>query len=230
MPTLASRHHEARPGARPLRRCPARPPGRSCATSPSPRRRSATSATSSPRSSPTRPTSATRPATFLDRYGDRIIQLGTVSAPGAGAAGRLLARVPVPAAGPGRPAAAGRAASSPAARCTSPSRSPATTAGTQRGRDEPVYGAHNGPNCRGPAPPGGPGAGGTGQRRLRLRREPLPRAAAGAIAPVAMGYAGTAEERSLLNPIVAGGHGHAGLPGPRRGRPVCGGRCCAERW
>jgi phospholipid/cholesterol/gamma-HCH transport system substrate-binding protein len=66
------------------------------------------------------------------------------------------------------------------------------------GRDNPVYGAHNGPNCRGLPNPGRPapevrvndGYGGPG---------------GGFLAP--MGFAGTAEEAGVIKPLVAASTG-----------------------
>ncbi|MGC1213413.1 MAG: MCE family protein [Micromonospora sp.] len=84
----------------------------------------------------------------------------------------------------------------------------------ERGRDEPVYGAHNGPNCRGlpdphvPAPevPVTDGYDHGGERK----RDPLPvglPGSAGGPAPAAspeMGRAGTGEESALVKPLVGG--------------------------
>ncbi|WP_319460244.1 MCE family protein [Micromonospora sp. RTP1Z1] len=82
----------------------------------------------------------------------------------------------------------------------------------ERGRDEPVYAAHDGPNCRGlpdpPVPaPEVPVADGYDYGRTRTRA-PLPVGApAGADAPAAgpaMGRAGTGEESALVKPLVGG--------------------------
>jgi phospholipid/cholesterol/gamma-HCH transport system substrate-binding protein len=70
------------------------------------------------------------------------------------------------------------------------------------GQDDPVYGAHTGPNCRGlpdppvPAPqvPVNDGYDYGAARPVA----PLP---VGLVAP--MGYAGTAEEQALIKPLVA---------------------------
>ena len=112
--------------------------------------------------------------TFLDNYGDRIIQRRHGQRAGARAAGGLLPGVPVPARGPGHRCSRGSSRSSPAARCTSPWRST-----RDNGRYQPVattrsYGAHSGPNCRGLPHPVVPAPAVPVERRLRLRREPLP--------------------------------------------------------
>jgi phospholipid/cholesterol/gamma-HCH transport system substrate-binding protein len=76
--------------------------------------------------------------------------------------------------------------------------------GYQRGRDDPAYGAHNGPNCRGlphPAVPA-PQVPVNDGYDYGANRSPAPLPVT--MAPAAMGFAGTEEERSLLNPIVAG--------------------------
>ncbi|MBY8874888.1 MCE family protein [Micromonospora sp. PLK6-60] len=85
----------------------------------------------------------------------------------------------------------------------------------QRGRDEPVYGAHNGPHCRGlpdphqPAPEvpvhDGYDYGGDRPRSPLPVGVPGPSAArpAGPVAgSPAMGQAGTGEERALVKPLV----------------------------
>ncbi|SBT44859.1 MCE family protein [Micromonospora narathiwatensis] len=84
----------------------------------------------------------------------------------------------------------------------------------ERGRDEPAYAAHNGPNCRhlpnppAPAPevPVADGYDHGGTRTRPLLPVGLP-AASGAAAPAAapaMGQAGTTEERALVKPLVGG--------------------------
>ncbi len=84
----------------------------------------------------------------------------------------------------------------------------------ERGRDEPTYAAHGGPNCRNlpdppvPAPevPVADGYDHGGARPRPLLPVGLP-AAAGAAAPAAspaMGQAGTPEERALVKPLVGG--------------------------
>jgi len=141
--------------------------------------------------------------TFLDTYGDRIIQVGTVSAPVL----NLLASY-----SPEYPCLLqGLVALQPRVeRVFSGGQMHITievtrdNGGYQQGRDNPVYGARNGPNCRGLPHPGIPapqvnvndGYDHSGNRSPA----PLPVG----MAPVSMGYAGTAEERALLAPIVAG--------------------------
>ncbi|MFE9689491.1 MCE family protein [Micromonospora sp. NPDC005806] len=79
----------------------------------------------------------------------------------------------------------------------------------ERGRDEPVYAAHNGPNCRQlpnpPVPaPEVPVADGYDYGGARTR-PPLPVGLpAGPAATTAMGQAGTGEEQSLVKPLVGG--------------------------
>ncbi|MEV0155188.1 MCE family protein [Micromonospora sp. NPDC050686] len=85
----------------------------------------------------------------------------------------------------------------------------------ERGRDEPVYGAHNGPNCRGlpdphqPAPevPVNDGYDYGGDRPRSLLPVGVPGASAARPAgppagSPAMGQAGTGEERALVKPLV----------------------------
>jgi phospholipid/cholesterol/gamma-HCH transport system substrate-binding protein len=70
------------------------------------------------------------------------------------------------------------------------------------GRDDPVYGAHNGPNCRGlpnPAVPAPQVAVADGYDYGSARGP--------AAAPASMGYAGTAEERAVVKPLVAAATG-----------------------
>jgi phospholipid/cholesterol/gamma-HCH transport system substrate-binding protein len=142
---------------------------------------------------------------FLDRYGARIIQLGQVSAPVL----QLLA------------------AYSPEYPCllqalvTLQPRADQVFAGGRmhitieattgngayvKGRDAPVYGAENGPQCYGLPNPQVPqpqvrvtdGYGGSGSSTAQLRA---------LVTPVSMGYAGTAEERALVRPLVAAATG-----------------------
>jgi phospholipid/cholesterol/gamma-HCH transport system substrate-binding protein len=89
------------------------------------------------------------------------------------------------------------------------------------GRDEPVYGAHNGPQCWGlPNPPApapevaiNDGYDHSGSRPatpklpVGLTAPALPGSAAGP----AMGYAGTEEERDLLKPLIGAA---SGVPAP----------------
>jgi phospholipid/cholesterol/gamma-HCH transport system substrate-binding protein len=143
---------------------------------------------------------------FLDRYGDRIIQLGSVTAPVL----NLLATY-----SPEYPCLlAGLVALQPRVEQVFAGGQMHITIEVTRdnggyvpGRDDPVYGARTGPNCRGlphpvvpaPAVPINDGYDYHGNRAPA----PLPVG----LAPVSMGFAGTAEERDLLNPIVAGATG-----------------------
>ncbi|MGN9777087.1 MCE family protein [Micromonospora sp. H33] len=81
----------------------------------------------------------------------------------------------------------------------------------ERGRDEPVYGASGGPNCRGLPRPGAPapevpindGYDYSGDRHHPLLPVGVPASGAAApAAPVEMGRAGTEEEQALVDPIV----------------------------
>jgi phospholipid/cholesterol/gamma-HCH transport system substrate-binding protein len=163
---------------------------------------------------------------FLDRYGDRIIQLGHVSAP-------VLELLAVYA--PEYPCLlAGVVKLQPQAeQVFSGGRMHITLEATRdngkylAGHDEPVYGAKNGPNCRGltdPPVPAQPVQVNDGYD-YGLARPPITLplqlpgapAAAGSTAqtplPVTlpltapMGFAGTAEERDLVKSLLAGSTG-----------------------
>ncbi|MEV0723716.1 MCE family protein [Micromonospora purpureochromogenes] len=79
----------------------------------------------------------------------------------------------------------------------------------EKGRDEPVYGAHDGPHCRGVPDPGKPapevpindGYDYRGERPRTPLPVGLPGTSPGGGSP-GMGRAGTAEERALVNPLV----------------------------
>ena len=85
------------------------------------------------------------------------------------------------------------------------------------GRDEPVYGAHNGPNCWGlPNPPtpapevalnDGYDYSGSRPATPKLPVGLTVPAASGSTAGPAMGYAGTGEERDLLKPLIGASSG-----------------------
>ena len=150
---------------------------------------------------------------FLDRHGDQLIRLGTVSRPVL----ELLATY-----APEYPClVSGLVALQPRVEeVFAGGRMHITLEVTrdggpyERGRDEAVYGAHNGPNCRGlpdphvPAPevPVTDGYDHGGERK----RDPLPvglPGSTGGRAPVAspeMGRAGTGEESALVKPLVGG--------------------------
>jgi phospholipid/cholesterol/gamma-HCH transport system substrate-binding protein len=137
---------------------------------------------------------------FLDRYGGRIIQLGQVSAPVL----ELLASY-----APEYPCLLqGLVTLQPKAdQVFSGGQMHITievtrdNGGYVSGRDAPVYGAHNGPDCRNlpnPAVPAPEAAINDGYDRGGVRA---------GFAPVSMGYAGTAEERALVRPIVGAATG-----------------------
>jgi len=76
------------------------------------------------------------------------------------------------------------------------------------GRDEPVYGAKNGPNCRGlpnPATPA-PSVPVNDGYDYSGARSPVPKLPVGLSAP-SMGTAGTGEERDLLRPLIGAATG-----------------------
>jgi phospholipid/cholesterol/gamma-HCH transport system substrate-binding protein len=139
---------------------------------------------------------------FLDRYGDRIIQLGRVSRP-------VLELLAVYA--PEYPCLLrGALALQPRAEGVfSTGAMHITLEVTQNngkyqpGRDEPVYGAKNGPDCRGLPSPVVPAPGvavndGYDYGAGRGAPPPLPVG----VVPAAMGFAGTAEERALVKPLL----------------------------
>jgi phospholipid/cholesterol/gamma-HCH transport system substrate-binding protein len=129
--------------------------------------------------------------TFLERYGDRIIRLGEVSRPVL----ELLAVY-----SPEYPCLLqGVVALQPQAEGVfATGRMHITLEITKdrgkyvAGRDEPVYGAHDGPNCRGLPDPAVPGP------EVRVND-----GYAGGATPVSMGFAGTAEERAVIKPLLA---------------------------
>jgi phospholipid/cholesterol/gamma-HCH transport system substrate-binding protein len=158
---------------------------------------------------------------FLNRHGDQIIQLGTVSRPVL----ELLAAY-----APEYPCLMrGLVALQPRAEQVFASGQMRITLEITRdngkylpGRDEPVYGAKNGPDCRGlpnptqPAPQvalnDGYDYGGSRPAAPKLPvgiAAPPPAAAAGP--GPAMGYAGTAQEQDLLKPLIGAA---SGIPAP----------------
>jgi phospholipid/cholesterol/gamma-HCH transport system substrate-binding protein len=140
---------------------------------------------------------------FLDRHGDRIIRLGQVSRPVL----ELLAVY-----SPEYPCLlSGVVGLQPQADAVfAGGRMHITLEITkdggkyQAGRDEPVYGARNGPSCRGlpgPAVPAHETPVNDGYD-YGATRGPLPLAA-----PISMGFAGTPEEAALVKPLVAAATG-----------------------
>jgi phospholipid/cholesterol/gamma-HCH transport system substrate-binding protein len=135
---------------------------------------------------------------FFDRYGGRIIQLGQVSAP---VLQLLAAYAPeYPCLLQGLVTLAPRADQVFAGgRMHITIEATRGNGGYTAGRDAPVYGAHNGPQCdnlpnpKVPAPESNVNDG----YDHGAARSP-------SLTAISMGYAGTAEERGLLRPIVAG--------------------------
>ena len=101
--------------------------------------------------------------------------------------------------------------------------------GYVRGRDEPVYGAHNGPNCRGLPNPAVPAPQVPVNDGYDYGARPPPAPLPAALAPVSMGYAGTAEERACSSRSWPRPPAYPGRRCPTW-PSCCGGRCCAERW
>jgi phospholipid/cholesterol/gamma-HCH transport system substrate-binding protein len=148
---------------------------------------------------------------FVDKYDDRIIQVGSVSRPVL----ELLAEY-----APEYPCVAhGLVTQQPRVeQIFSGGRMHITLEVTRSngkylpGKDEPVYGAKNGPDCRFlPAPPVpapqvaiNDGYDYGAKRPLDLLPVGLP---AGAAANPAMGFAGTAEERALIKPLIGAATG-----------------------
>jgi phospholipid/cholesterol/gamma-HCH transport system substrate-binding protein len=138
--------------------------------------------------------------TFLERYGDRIIQLGQVSRPVL----ELLAVY-----SPEYPCLLqGVVALQPQAEGVfATGRMHITLEITKdrgkyvAGRDEPVYGAKNGPNCRGLPDPAVPAPEGRVNDGYGGGAAPV------AASPVSMGFAGTAEERAVIKPLLAAANG-----------------------
>ncbi|MCW3813957.1 MCE family protein [Micromonospora sp. DR5-3] len=150
--------------------------------------------------------------TFLDRHGDQLIRLGQVSRPVLELFATYAPEYPC--------LVDGLVALQPRVeQAFSGGRMRITLEVTrdggpyERGRDEPVYAAHDGPDCRGlpdphvPAPevPVADGYDYGGSRTHPL----LPVGTAGgssgaAPAPAAMGRAGTSEESALVKPLVGG--------------------------
>jgi phospholipid/cholesterol/gamma-HCH transport system substrate-binding protein len=144
--------------------------------------------------------------TFLQRYGDRIIQLGKVSAPVL----QLLAAY-----APEYPCLLeGLVALQPNVEGVFAGGRMHITLEITRdngaytaGRDAPVYGARNGPDCRGlphprvPAPQVPVDDGYDYGAARSAAKLPV------GLTPVSMGYAGTAQEKALVIPLVAAATG-----------------------
>jgi phospholipid/cholesterol/gamma-HCH transport system substrate-binding protein len=139
---------------------------------------------------------------FLDRYGDRIIQLGRVSAPVL----QLLAAY-----APEYPCLlAGLVALQPnVERVFSGGQMHITLEVTRDngpyvpGRDAPVYGARTGPNCRGLPHPGVPGPQVAVADGYDYGAARPPALLPVGLTPVSMGLAGTQQEKALLKPLIA---------------------------
>jgi phospholipid/cholesterol/gamma-HCH transport system substrate-binding protein len=144
---------------------------------------------------------------FLDRHGDQLIRLGDVSRPVLEVLATYAPEYPC--------LLRGLVALRPRAEQTFAGGQMHITLEIIRdngkyrpGRDEPVYGARNGPNCHGLPDPAMPapeypindgydyGAGRVAGGKLLV----------GTPAP-SMGIAGTAEEKALVKPIIAAAHG-----------------------
>ncbi len=126
---------------------------------------------------------------FLSRYGDRIIQLGTVSAPVLSLLATYAPEYPC--------LLAGLVALQPRVEQVFAGGRMHITLEITRdngpyvsGRDDPAYTAHSGPNCRGLPNPAVPA--------------PQVNTPDGYDYAASMGYAGTAQEKNLVKPIVAG--------------------------
>jgi phospholipid/cholesterol/gamma-HCH transport system substrate-binding protein len=144
--------------------------------------------------------------TFLQRYGDRIIQLGTVTAPVLQLLAAYAPEYPCLLQGlvALQPNVEGVFASGQMHITLEITRD---NGGYAPGRDAPVYGARNGPNCRGLPHPGVPAPQvpvndgydyGASHAAAKL---PV------GLTPVSMGYAGTAEEKALVIPLGAAATG-----------------------
>jgi phospholipid/cholesterol/gamma-HCH transport system substrate-binding protein len=147
---------------------------------------------------------------FLDRYDDRIIQLGQVSRPVLELLAAYSPEYPcllhgVVALQPQVEQVFGSGAMHIAIEVTR------DNGKYVPGRDEPVYGARNGPNCRGLPDPSVPAPGvavndGYDYGGTRPGPPKLSVGVPGGL-PIAMGYAGTLEERGVLKPLLGAASG-----------------------
>jgi phospholipid/cholesterol/gamma-HCH transport system substrate-binding protein len=139
---------------------------------------------------------------FLDRYGDRLIQLGQVTAPVV----QLLAAY-----APEYPCLlAGLVTLQPDADKVFAGGTMHITLEVTRdngpyqpGRDAPVYGDHAGPNCRGLPHPGIPAPAVPTANGYDYGAARPPAILPVSLTPVSMGLAGTAQEKALLKPLIA---------------------------
>jgi len=141
--------------------------------------------------------------TFLDRYGDRLIRLGQVTRPVLDLLAVYSPEYPC--------LLRGVVALQPRADAVFATGRMRVTLEITRdngkyvaGRDDPVYGARNGPNCRGLPDPAVPAP------EVRIN-DGYGGGAQGGNAPIlgyaSMGIAGTAEEAALVKPLVAAATG-----------------------
>ena len=144
---------------------------------------------------------------FLGRHGDRIIQIGQVSQPLLDLLAAYSPEYPC--------LLAGLVRQRPLVeKVFSGGRMHITVEATRdngryvRGRDDPAYGAHSGPDCRGLPHPRVPAP----ETRVDdgydhgATRTPAT-VSGGPAQPASMGYAGTAEERALIRPLVGAATG-----------------------
>jgi phospholipid/cholesterol/gamma-HCH transport system substrate-binding protein len=144
--------------------------------------------------------------TFLQRYGDRIIQLGTVTAPVLQLLAAYAPEYPCLLQGlvALQPNVEGVFAGGQMHITLEITRD---NGGYTPGRDAPEYGARNGPNCRGlphpavPAPQVAVNDGYDYGDPHTAAKLPV------GLTPVSMGYAGTAQEKALVLPLVAAATG-----------------------
>jgi len=143
---------------------------------------------------------------FLDRYGDRLIQLGQVTAPVLQLLAAYAPEYPCLLAGlvALQPNASGVFAGGQMHITLEVTRD---NGPYQAGRDSPVYGAHNGPNCRGLPHPGIPAPSVPVDDGYDYGAARPPAILPVGLTPVSMGLAGTAQEQALLKPLIAAATG-----------------------